>query len=438
MLSVSEVATALQTVLTTTADDLARSTGWVKRRRKFSGATLCQTLVLGWLAHPQATLEQLMQMAAACGVTATPQALDQRWGEPAATCLKDVLAAAIGQIMAHDPVAIPLLARFSGVFVQDSSTITLPAALAEIWPGCGDATPTGHTAVVKLGVRLDLCCGTLHGPTLAAGRTHDRTVLTDLPPLPPDSLRLADLGFFSLAELADLDDHDILWITRMQAGTVVFVDGERVTLSAFLKRQGEAPLDCQVEVGVRQRLPCRLIAVRVPHHVVRARRARMRDEARRRQQPVNPERLALAAWTILITNVPADRLTYQEVLVLARARWQIELLFKLWKQHGGIEAWRTDKSWRILCELYAKLIAMVVQHWVLLLGCWAVPQRSVVKAAATVRQQATVIAWGLRFPHWLETHLSLIVECLAAGCRMNRRKAKPNTYQLLLDPALLT
>jgi len=26
---------------------------------------------------------------------------------------------------------------------------------------------------------------------------------------------------------------------------------------------------------------------------------------------------------------------------------------------------------------------------------------------------------------------------LAAGCRLNRRKKKPNTYQMLLDPALL-
>ena len=47
MPSITTLATPLQTLLTTTAEALARQTGGVQRRRKFSGATLLQTLVLG-------------------------------------------------------------------------------------------------------------------------------------------------------------------------------------------------------------------------------------------------------------------------------------------------------------------------------------------------------------------------------------------------------
>lgn len=50
---------------------------------------------------------------------------------------------------------------------------------------------------------------------------------------------------------------------------------------------------------------------------------------------------------------------------MMRVRWQIELLFKLWKNEGHIDSWRSEKPWRIPCELYAKLIAMVIQHWIL-------------------------------------------------------------------------
>ena len=39
--------------------------------------------------------------------------------------------------------------------------------------------------------------------------------------------------------------------------------------------------------------------------------------------------LALAGWTLFATNVPSDRLTVREALMLGRARWHIELLFKL-------------------------------------------------------------------------------------------------------------
>jgi hypothetical protein len=36
----------------------------------------------------------------------------------------------------------------------------------------------------------------------------------------------------------------------------------------------------------------------------------------------------------------------------------------------------------------------------------------------------------------LQDVIALIYRCLAAGCRLNRRRKKPNTYQLLLDPTL--
>jgi hypothetical protein len=44
--------------------------------------------------------------------------------------------------------------------------------------------------------------------------------------------------------------------------------------------------------------------------------------------------------------------------------WQVALLFQLWKSPGRIdESWST-KPWCILCEVYAPLLAMLVQHWV--------------------------------------------------------------------------
>ncbi len=69
-------------------------------------------------------------------------------------------------------------------------------------------------------------------------------------------------------------------------------------------------------------------------------------------------------------------MTLQEALVLGHARWQIELLFQLWKSDGSIDESRSGRPWCILCELYAKLIAMVIQHCVLLMSCWRAPNRS--------------------------------------------------------------
>jgi hypothetical protein len=65
-------------------------------------------------------------------------------------------------------------------------------------------------------------------------------------------------------------------------------------------------------------------------------------------------------WTILLTNVPHELLSIDEALVLARCRWQIELCWKLWKQVGKVDTWRSAKPYRILTEIYAKLLGCVI------------------------------------------------------------------------------
>jgi len=433
MTSVACLAQTLQTLLTTTAEQVATSTGCIRRHRKLSGTTLAQILVLGWLHQPAATLHQLAQMAATLGVAITPQGIDQRFTEETATFLKQILDVAVTQILASDPVAIPLWRRFPAVMIQDSSIVLLPAPLATTWRGCGSADPQIAAAAIKLQVRLDLVTGALQGPLLQDGRVHDLKAPAQTLEVPSGALRLADLGYFSLEILQQLSQQGDCWLTRWQAGTVVLdAAGHPLDLVAWLTAQGDSPVDCSMWLGYAYHLPARLLAQRVPPEVAELRRRRLRAEAQRRGQPVSPLRWATADWAIYLTNVPADRLTWQEALVLGHARWQIELLFKLWKSQGVIDEWRSTHPWRILCELYAKLIAMVVQHWMVLTTCWQFPNRSWVKAAQTIRAYAILVASALVGLADLTHVLAHLSQCLAAGCRLNTRKAAPNTYQLLL------
>ena len=444
MTTIAELAETLQTVLTTTADAVARATGCVQRASKLGGGALAQTLVLGWLHQPEASLGQLTQMAATVGVAITPQGLDQRFTAPTADCLEELVRVGVREVVAVQPVVLPVLQRFAAVTVQDSSTIALPAVLVDRWRGTGHGTdPTAATtAAVKLQVRCDLCTGRLEGPLLEAGRAQDRSAAFQSQheaPLPPKALRLADLGYFSLAVFAELAAQDVYFLSRLQVQTAVFTDedaGTRLDVVRRLRAQDLAPLDLPVRLGTDHRLPARLLAVRVPVAVASERRRRLHAEARKKGQAVSQARLQWADWTILVTNVPVALLTVAEALVLIRARWQIELLFKLWKQHGSIDEWRSMKPWRILCEVYAKLLAMIVQHWLLLVSCWRYPDRSLVKAAQTVRSHVPLLASALAGVLPLVRALEQLCRTVGFGCRMNPRKTAPNTYQLLLalDP----
>jgi Transposase DDE domain len=431
--TIPQVARAMREVLTTTADAAAKATQFVHRTSPLGGATFSQTLVFGFLGNPQASLEELAQTAATLGVPITPQALDQRFTPPAAACLEQVLRAAITRIITADPVAIPLLERFTAVYVQDSSTIVLPDALTAVWQGCGGSTTSGTAAALKFQVRLDLRTGKLEGPQLQDGRASDRAALLPTT-LPGGSLWLADLGYWSLDTLQTLTQQQVCWLSRLQVQTAIYdTTGQQWDLLALLAAAPAETVDLAVRLGEGHRLPARLLAVRVPQAVADERRRRLRAVARQKGRMVSARRLALAAWTMLVTNVPADRLTVREALVLGRARWQIELLFKLWKSHGRVDESRSLKPWRILCEVYAKLLAMVVQHWLCLVSCWLYPHRSLTKAAQTVQKHALHLASAFRRLSALVTAMTIVQRCLTAGCRMNRRKKHPNTYQLLLD-----
>jgi hypothetical protein len=291
MTSVACLAQTLQTLLTTTAEPAATSTGCIRRHRKLSGATRAQILVLGWLHQPAATVHPLAQLAATLGVAITPQGIDQRFTEETATFLKQLLDVAVTQILASDPVAIPLLQRFPAVMIQDSSMVLLPAPLATTWRGCGSTDPQIAAAAIKLQVRLDLVTGALQGALLHDGRVHDLKAPTQTLALPSGALRLADLGSFSLEILQHVSQQGDCWLTRWQAGTVVLdAAGHPLDLVAWLTAQGDSPVDCSVWLGYAYHLPARRLAQRVPPEVAELRRRRVRAEAPRRGQPVSPLR----------------------------------------------------------------------------------------------------------------------------------------------------
>ncbi|MDQ3361535.1 MAG: transposase [Actinomycetota bacterium] len=329
-----------------------------------------------------------------------------------------------------EAAAIPVLERFSGVYLYDGTVVAPPGELKEVHPGCGGGH--GKEAALKVGARLELLGGGLR-VALGAGRSHDRTLALGAARMPEGALRLADPGFFDLALLGSLSARGCHWLTRLMAGTALYdAQGARMDLASLLGDLEDGEVELEVEVGARARLPARLLASRVPEEVANERRRRLRKGAKQRRQPLSEERTALAGWTILVTDTPAGMLTIEEALTVMRARWQIEKLFDLWKRYGHLDKSRSEKPQRILSEVYAKLIGLIVGHWAILAGGWRRAGRSLVKAARTVRRMALSMAGDLGDLRRLVRILESIARCMEAGCRVDKRRKQPGTAQQLL------
>src|SRR6266478_6780232 len=142
MTSVTQVEQYLKEIMEERACVLARDTGCIQRERKFDGADLLQTLVFGWLTHPDASLEQLASMAEVRDVSVSDSAIHKRFTPECAEfvhCVLQEMTAVV--VQADHEVPLPLLKRFSAVILEDASTITLPDELAEVWRGCGGKKP---------------------------------------------------------------------------------------------------------------------------------------------------------------------------------------------------------------------------------------------------------------------------------------------------------
>jgi hypothetical protein len=421
----------MQSVLNSVADQFASETGFVQRRSKMSGAKFAQTLVFGWMSNPQATLEQMAQTAASLGVTISAQGLDDRFQEKAANFMQAVLGAGVERAITAHPATLAILGRFQQVVIQDSTVVQLPEELMPIWQGCGSAAGKGQAAI-KAEVRWELKQGRLWGPYLEDGRVNENRSRIMAEPVTEGALFIADLGYWNLERMQAWSASGSYWLSYLRFNTVILDENQhRQNLLKLLQAQQNLRVERQVFLGEKQRVPARLIAVRVRQQTADRRRQRIYDVARRTQRPANQEALALADWTILVTNVPASMLTLPEATNLIRVRWQVELLFKLWKSHGQIDEWRSHKPWRILCEIYAKLLTLLIQHWLFLASFWEFPNRSLFKGAQTIQRFALALAISFANFADLVGIIEIIQCCLSTGCRINRSSKQPHSFQLL-------
>lgn len=393
-----------------------------------TGAGFAQALVFSFLANPASTRADVQQAATTAGLRLTTPGLDQRFTAKAVLFLDSLLQHALTEMIEAVPGTRTVLSRFKGVFVADSTTIALPSALASVWPG-----PHGSDdAAVKVAVRWDVYAGGLQ-LWLSDGRRHDQQTGVCASGLPPGSLRLNDLGFFNLntfqADLAQGVD----FFSRYKVGTRVYDRaGQALDLPRLLAQHGTQALDLPIQLG-HKRLPCRLIALPVPLALAAERCRRLRYRAQRKQRSVSPTVLALAGWTLYLTSVAADRLSVEDARILGLTRWQIERLFKLWKGSGLLDQWRSQDPWRVWCEFYAKLLALLVQHWLLIVGCWRQLDRSLHRAARLIAKQAFHLLTDLLDRSALIATLTRLADVMAHTCHLSRRKHHPLTFQFWLE-----
>ena len=184
-------------------------------------------------------------------------------------------------------------------------------------------------------------------------------------------------------------------------------------------------------------LVCRLVARRCPPGVAAARRRQLRAYTRDKKGREPSERqLVLCDWLVLATNVPAERLGAVELWVVYRCRWQVELLFKRRKSQLGWSGSHGRRGERVVVEVLAKVLGLLVVLWGTLLGGGPLAGKSPWKQWGVVRGYALRMRGVLASRSELAEVLSRLERELGRIKPQPDRHRRPTTRQLLIDPTL--
>lgn len=436
---VSQVSDALEGVFGGLAVAANFETQAVKRQRKFTPLSLAMTFILGLLRNPRASAADLAEVAAEAGADVSPQAIENRFTPRLVAFLEEMFRQSARQVIASSHTLAPLLERFSSVTIMDSSTVRLPDSAQSQFPSTGG---DGGKSALKLQTRLDLRSGAL-SVQLEEGKSNDgATTLQRVRP-EPGSLRVTDLGYYCIAVFAAIAEGKAYFLSRIQHTTTIWTNAIETgkvregNVVDWLNGLGVTLVDRWLKIGTQHRLECRLIAWKVPQEQAARRRQKARLDAKQRGRMTTAATMAGCDWTFLITNVTSEQLSTKEVIIMYRARWQIELLFKRWKSIGLIAELTGKNDVEQMARLWARLSAALIQHWLTVMVGWN-SERSWSFARITRRAGEVVgeLIAALCGAWDVAVVLERFTRRIARVVRRNPR-SKPGTLELLRNPERL-
>src|SRR6185503_18503574 len=111
-----------------------------------------------------------------------------------------------------------------------------------------------------------------------------------------------------------------------------------------------------IVLGAYERIPARLVAVRMPDAIINKRRRQAHATAKKNGYTPSQAHLTLMAWNLFITNVPVTVWSAKTVAVAYTLRWQVELVFRAWKSGLHVATLTTTTKYSTLCYLYGRML----------------------------------------------------------------------------------
>nr|WP_265036447.1 IS4 family transposase [Wolbachia endosymbiont (group A) of Anomoia purmunda] len=306
------------------ADEISIAVGFIKRKRKLNGSSFIKAMVFGNIGVDDCSIETMCQLLNEDSIEITKQGLDY---------------------------------------------ISLPSSMEDMYKGYGSSyrdCESNTKSGIKLQLVFDYLNQALDKLNLIEGIRSDQGYRDYLNGLSANDLLIFDLCYFVPSSFKQIDEAGAYFVSRYKSDTNIYDIETNQKIELLECLEGQSLLEMEVLLGKEVKIKVRIICQKLTEEQSIIRRRRANKLAKSHGYTSSQKNQKLLDWSIFITNVPESKISAEQVLTVYRVRWQIELLFKLYKSHIRLDELK-GKPYRVLCELYAKLCAILIFHGIV--GC---------------------------------------------------------------------
>lgn len=339
---------------------LWQSGAFRRKPRKLTASVFLQGL-LASVFEKMPTLEGIAGIfSLMSGLGYTKQAAQKRMNAGAVSFVFSLLQHMFQQMAAKE-LPRGLFTPFRRVLVQDSTAITLPKRYEHLYPGSNNQN--GTNSVLKLQLIMEMISGSVAELSVSSYRRNDLAASRDIFSVARrGDLVLRDLGYFCAESFRRMDKEGIFFVSRL-CGRIPVLDPEtleELELSRELEKSSGV-FDRVMLIGKTLRIPVRMVALPVPAKVAQERRRKSYQNKDTRHPP-SKERLRRMSWNIIITNVPSDVLSSEQIVNVYHFRWRIEIVFKAWKSMLALKQLNFNSEKMLHISLALKLLLCLFVH----------------------------------------------------------------------------
>jgi hypothetical protein len=310
----------------------ARRSGFLRRRRDITPAALLVACISALGAGAVAWLADILRaFNAFTGKAVRYKPFHNQLSKPkfpvfVHAILEELLVKLTAPVL--ESVPKKMLTRFEEVLIHDGTSFALKNALAKKWPGrFTKVTP----AAVELHVTMSVLSDNPVAIVLAPDKETERPFAPKAASL-KNRLLLEDRGYESRDFFVAVQDAGGCFVVRGtksirptirkardgKGRRIRHLEGKRLSWRVLPRHNVDLEIDWKCDSG--EIYSGRLVVLHV--------------EGKRNEK----------TYVYLHTNLPREPFSLDDVGVLYRLRWQIELLFKEWKSHANLHKFDTRKE----------------------------------------------------------------------------------------------